>query len=189
MLSALCVALLGISIAALVIAKDAQAGVSAQAVPSASSARADSSASAAVGGAGVYTSTSPTSPQGYLSAGSLYRGSGALPGLCQACVLAPRPCTCPKAAAPAPARSAAHHPPHSQLPTAGYWSNSSSNLPEPRSDFATVLLPDADQSLPEQVLIVGGLGSQGAPVDSVLAYNAVLDACVPARLKRTALQT
>lgn len=85
---------------------------------------------------------------------------------------------------PTPALAAAHPPstPSTAPPhgTAGYWSNSSSNLPAPRSDFAAVLLPGAAQAgaaqaLPDLVLVLGGLDAQGAPVDSVLSYNAVLD--------------
>lgn len=138
-LSALCVALLGVSIAALVTAKDAQAATNRQQEATAAGGQVESSAdpeSSGSSAAGVYASDSPISPEGYLPAGSLYRGSG-------------------------------------------YWSNSSSNMPAARSNFASVTLagtPTSDVPTGGAViLMLGGLDGAGAPLASVLSYDAVLD--------------
>ena len=52
---------------------------------------------------------------------------------------------------------------------AGYWANTSSNLPGPRADFVAVPLAD------ERVFIVGGQDSSGNFLSSALIYDAVLD--------------
>jgi hypothetical protein len=81
LLAALCIALLGVSIAALVIARDAQSSVNSlgSAIGTGQLSGSPSVAAASDQGAAtpaVYASTSPVPPEGYLSAGSLYRGSG-----------------------------------------------------------------------------------------------------------------
>lgn len=145
-LSALCIALLGVSIAALVDAKDAQSSIAAleeslSAGPSSSSALSGGlTGSVAVSSpSGVYASTDPAPPTGYLAAGSIYRG-------------------------------------------AGYWSNSSSNLPVARSEFATAPLtiatPGAESGADSNrtvVYLLGGTDATGAPTASVVTYDAVLD--------------
>lgn len=82
-LSALCVALLGVSIAALVDAKDAQSSVSRLEDSLSTGASSSGVLSSGLAGStavsmppGVYVSTDPTPPTGYLAAGSIYRGSG-----------------------------------------------------------------------------------------------------------------
>ncbi|KAL4425842.1 hypothetical protein ABPG75_009858 [Micractinium tetrahymenae] len=139
-LSALCIALMGVSIAALVDAKDAQSAVSrleGSLYPdaSANSAALSSGAGTVVSGApsAVYASTDPAPPAGYLAAGSIYRGSG-------------------------------------------YWSSSSSNLPAPRSEFATVPLTNSGADDNRTVIfLLGGTDSTGAPTTSVVSYDAILD--------------
>jgi hypothetical protein len=142
LLSALCIALLGVSIAAIVQAKDANDAVARLESSLASgTASPDASAAGLAGVAGplsataaapVYASADPVPPEGYLAAGSLFRGSG-------------------------------------------YWSNSSSNLPAPRSDFAVAELPSAGTDPRTLVFILGGLDSSGAPSASLISYDAVLD--------------
>lgn len=82
-LSALCIALMGISIAALVDAKDAQSSVSrleeslySSALPSSALSSGPTGVTAAGRPSDVYASSDPNPPTGYLAAGSIYRGSG-----------------------------------------------------------------------------------------------------------------
>lgn len=65
---------------------------------------------------------------------------------------------------------------------AGYWSNSSSNLPVARSEFATAPLtiatPGAESGADSNrtvVYLLGGTDATGAPTASVVTYDAVLD--------------
>ncbi|KAL4445772.1 hypothetical protein ABPG77_008971 [Micractinium sp. CCAP 211/92] len=145
-LSALCVALLGVSIAALVDAKDAQSSVSRLEDSLSTGASSSGVLSSGLAGStavsmppGVYVSTDPTPPTGYLAAGSIYRGSG-------------------------------------------YWSNSSSNLPAARSEFATAPLtiatPGAESGMDSNrtvIYLLGGTDATGAPTSTVITYDAVLD--------------
>lgn len=142
LLSALCIALLGVSIAAIVQAKDANDAVarlesslaSGTASPDACAAGLAGTPAGTAGAAAarVYASADPLPPAGYLAAGSLFRGSG-------------------------------------------YWSNSSSNLPAPRSDFAVAALPTAGTDPRTLIFILGGLDSSGSPSASAVSYDAVLD--------------
>lgn len=61
-----------------------------------------------------------------------------------------------------------HSPLHPPPPTAaGFWSNTSSNLPAPRADFAAV-------PVGERVYIFGGQDGSSF-LDSTTVYDAVLD--------------
>lgn len=65
---------------------------------------------------------------------------------------------------------------------AGYWSNSSSNLPDPRSEFATVPMtiatPGAESGADSNrsiIFLLGGTDATGAATGSIVMYDAVLD--------------
>lgn len=65
---------------------------------------------------------------------------------------------------------------------AGYWSNSSSNLPAARSEFATAPLtiatPGAESGMDSNrtvIYLLGGTDATGAPTSTVITYDAVLD--------------